>query len=120
MTLNQLRRPRPGPNQKPECSGPVEAIKYHMAQQGLTQRDLIPMIGSRSKVSEVLSGTRSLTMPMARALHRHLGVPADVLLKEQVLRPQKLRWIGGDSRSHKWHVDSGSQQWIDLKNTRRN
>ena len=76
----------PGPNQKPECSGPVEAIKYHMAQQGLTQRDLIPMIGSRSKVSEVLSGTRSLTMPMARALHRHLGVPADVLLKEQVLR----------------------------------
>ena len=75
-----------GPNQKPEFSGPVEAIKYHMAQQGLTQRDLIPMIGSRSKVSEVLSGTRALTMPMARALHRHLGVPADVLLKEQVLR----------------------------------
>ena len=39
----------PGPNQKPEFNGPVEAIKYHMAQQGLTQRDLIPMIGSRSK-----------------------------------------------------------------------
>ena len=76
----------PGPNQKPEFNGPVEAIKYHMAQQGLTQRDLIPMIGSRSKVSEVLSGTRTLTMPMARALHRHLGVPADVLLKEQVLQ----------------------------------
>ena len=77
----------PGPNQKPEFNGPVEAIKYHMAQQGLTQRDLIPMIGSRSKVSEILSGTRTLTMPMARALHRHLGVPADVLLKEQVLQP---------------------------------
>ena len=77
----------PGPNQKPEFNGPVDAIKYHMAQQGLTQRDLIPMIGSRSKVSEVLSGARTLTMPMARALHRHLGVPADVLLKEQVLQP---------------------------------
>ena len=76
----------PSPNRKPEFSDPVEAIKYHMAQQGLTQRDLIPMIGSRSKVSEVLSGTRSLTMSMARALHRHLGVPADVLLKEPVLQ----------------------------------
>lgn len=61
---------------------PVEAIKFYMAERGLKQRDLVPMIGSRSKVSEVLSGSRSLTMPMARALHRHLGIPAEVLLKE--------------------------------------
>ena len=72
-------------NQGAEFSGPVEAIRYHMDQQGLTQRDLIPMMGSRSKVSEVLSGTRPLTMPMARALHRHLGIPAEVLLKEPTL-----------------------------------
>ena len=65
-----------------EFDDPVEAIKFYMTQNGLNQRDLVPMIGSRSKVSEVLSGTRSLTMPMARALHRHLGIPAEALLKE--------------------------------------
>ena len=65
-----------------EFNDPVEAIKFHMAEHGLTRRDLVPMIGSRSKVSEVLSGTRALTMPMARALHQHLGIPAEALLKE--------------------------------------
>jgi HTH-type transcriptional regulator/antitoxin HigA len=52
-----------------------------MEQAGLTQRDLVPFIGSRAKVSEVLSGKRQLTMPMARALHEHLGIPAEVLLQ---------------------------------------
>ena len=65
-----------------EFNDPVEAIKFYMAERGLKQRDLVPMIGSRSKVSEVLSGARMLTMPMARALHQHLGIPAEVLLKE--------------------------------------
>ena len=51
-----------------------------MDQGGLSPRDLIPFIGSRAKVSEVLSGKRAITMPMARALHEHLGIPADVLL----------------------------------------
>ena len=76
------------PIQNPEqgFEDPVEAIKFYMETQGLTQKDLVPMIGSRSKVSEVLSGARGITMPMARALHRHLGIPADVLLKEPVLR----------------------------------
>lgn len=65
-----------------EFNDPVEAIKFYMAKYDLKQRDLVPMIGSRSKVSEVLSGARTLTMPMARALHRHLGIPAEALLKE--------------------------------------
>ena len=59
---------------------PVAAIEFRMEQAGLTQRDLIPFIGSRAKVSEILSGKRAITMPMARALHEHLGIPADVLL----------------------------------------
>lgn len=58
------------------------AIAFRMEQAGLTQRDLVPFIGSRAKVSEVLSGKRPLTMPMARALHEHLGIPAEVLLQE--------------------------------------
>ena len=53
-----------------------------MEQAGLTNRDLIPFLGSRSRVSEVLSGKRAITMSMARALHRHLGIPAEVLLQE--------------------------------------
>ena len=61
---------------------PVAAIEFRMDQAGLTQRDLVPFIGSRAKVSEVLSGKRPLTMPMARALHEHLGIPAEVLLQD--------------------------------------
>lgn len=62
--------------------GPVAAIEFRMDQAGLTPRDLIPLIGSRAKVSEVLSGKRSLTISMARALNQHLGIPADVLLQD--------------------------------------
>ena len=61
---------------------PIGAIEFRMDQAGLTQRDLIPFIGSRAKVSEVLSGKRPITMSMARALHQHLGIPADVLLQD--------------------------------------
>ena len=61
---------------------PISAVKFRMEQANLTPRDLVPFIGSRAKVSEVLSGKRSITMSMARALHQHLGIPADVLLQE--------------------------------------
>ena len=74
------------PDDRPRFEDPVDAIKHYMEQKGFTQRDLVPMIGSRSKVSEVLSGTRAITMPMARALHRHLEIPAESLLQEPVVR----------------------------------
>jgi len=61
---------------------PVEAIRFRMDQQGLTQRDLVPYLGSRSKVSEILSGKRQLTLAMIRALVKGLGIPADVLLQD--------------------------------------
>ena len=60
----------------------VDAIEFRMEQAGLTRRDLIPLIGSRQKVSEILTGKRDVTISMARALHKHLGIPADVLLQE--------------------------------------
>jgi HTH-type transcriptional regulator / antitoxin HigA len=62
---------------------PIDAIRFRMEQENLTQKELIPLIGSRSKVSEVLSGKRQLTLKMIRALHKHLGIPADILLEEQ-------------------------------------
>ena len=61
---------------------PIAAIEFRMDQAGLRPRDLIPFIGSRAKVSEVLSGKRAITMSMARALHEHLGIPAQVLLQK--------------------------------------
>ena len=75
---------------------PVAALEFRMEQADLAPRDLVPYIGSRAKVSEVLSGKRALTMRMARALHEHLGIPADVLL-QQADEPEL-----GDSKSADW------------------
>jgi HTH-type transcriptional regulator/antitoxin HigA len=61
---------------------PIEAIKFRMDQEGLKQADLIPLIGSRSKVSEVLSGKAGLSLKMIRNIHRQLGISAEVLLRE--------------------------------------
>jgi len=62
---------------------PVEAIRFRMDEQGLKQNDLIPFIGSKSKVSEILAGKRKLTLPMIRALNKHLGIPLSVLVQEE-------------------------------------
>ena len=62
---------------------PIEAIRFRMEQLDLAQKDLIKYIGSASRVSEVLSGKRPLTLPMIRSLHEGLGIPADVLIGEQ-------------------------------------
>jgi HTH-type transcriptional regulator/antitoxin HigA len=59
---------------------PIDAIRFRMDQQGLANRDLEPFIGSRAKVSEVLSGKRGLSLQMIRALHDNLGIPAEALL----------------------------------------
>src|ERR1700730_10803944 len=60
---------------------PVEAIRYHMEQSGLQPRDLIPFIGSRNRVHEVLNRRRDLTLGMIRRLHEGLGIPAESLIK---------------------------------------
>lgn len=61
---------------------PVEAIKFRMDQLGLTRKDMVPYIGTKSKVSEVLNGKRPLTLAMMRSLNKNLGISAEVLLKE--------------------------------------
>src|SRR5687768_13644651 len=60
---------------------PIDAIMFRMEQQKLSPRDLVPYIGSRSKVSEVLSRKRPLTLSMMQALHKNLGIPAKILLQ---------------------------------------
>jgi HTH-type transcriptional regulator/antitoxin HigA len=59
---------------------PVAAIRFRMEQQGLEPKDLVPLLGSRSRVSEVLSGRRNLSLKMIRNLVSRLGIPAEVLL----------------------------------------
>jgi hypothetical protein len=63
------------------ASSPVEAIKYHMDQNELQPRDLIPFIGSRNSVHEVRNHRRSLTLKMIWRLHEGLGIPAESLIK---------------------------------------
>ncbi len=59
---------------------PLAAIRFRMEQLDLDRKALEPSIGSRARVSEVLSGRRRLTLDMIRRLHRQLGIPAEVLL----------------------------------------
>jgi HTH-type transcriptional regulator/antitoxin HigA len=67
------------PNSLPD---PIDAILFRMEQQNLKPNDLVPYLGSRSKVSEILSRKRALTLSMIRALETGLGIPAKVLVKK--------------------------------------
>jgi HTH-type transcriptional regulator / antitoxin HigA len=60
---------------------PVEAIKFRMEQQNLSRRDLEEIIGSRTRIAEVLNRKRGLSIGMIRRLHEHLGISADVLIR---------------------------------------
>src|SRR5215475_10640504 len=60
---------------------PIEAIKFRMEQQGLTRKDLEPMIGTRTRVAEVLNRKRGLSIEMIRRLHHSLGISAEVLIR---------------------------------------
>ncbi len=60
---------------------PVEAIKFRMEQQGLTRRDLEQIIGSRTRIAEVLNRKRGLSIGMIRRLHERLGISAEVLIR---------------------------------------
>jgi len=62
-------------------SDPVEAIKFRMEQQGLTRKDLEPLIGTRTRVAEVLNRKRSLSIGMIRRLHDSLGISAEALIR---------------------------------------
>lgn len=60
---------------------PIAAIKFRLEQLGQTESDLVPIFGSVNLVDEVMSKRQPLTLEMIRALHTHLGIPADVLLQ---------------------------------------
>lgn len=70
---------------------PIEAIKLRMEQRGLSRSDLEKVLGSRSRVSEVLNRKRPLTLEMIRRLHATLGIPAESLIQAttQKQRPKR-------------------------------
>lgn len=65
-----------------DAPDPVSAIEFRMSEQGLRQRDLLPLIGSRSRVSEVLARKRPLTVQMIRAISVGLGIPVETLVAD--------------------------------------
>ncbi len=63
-----------------DAPDPITAIEFRMEQQGLTRKDLEPMIGSRARVSEVMNRKRGLTLAMVRRVRSGLGISADLLV----------------------------------------
>lgn len=97
VTLVELYEEKKYPIDLPDA---VSAIRFRMEQQGLRQKDLVPFIGSKSKVSEVLSGQRPLSLSMMRRLHAGLGIPVEVLLQEPAVRlPERDTCRHGMKRS---------------------
>jgi len=62
-----------------DAPDPIEAIKFRMEQEGLKQKDLVSIVGSKSRVSEVLNKKRKLTLEMIRNLHNQLHIPIESL-----------------------------------------
>src|SRR5713101_3818387 len=60
---------------------PIEAIKFRMEQQGLTRKDLEGILGTRTRIAEVLNRRRGLSINMIRRLHDKLGISAEVLIR---------------------------------------
>lgn len=64
-----------------DAPDPIEAIIFRMEQQGLTRKDLEHIIGTRTRIAEVLNRKRSLSIAMIRRLHDRLGISAEVLIR---------------------------------------
>jgi len=91
----------------------IEAIKFRMEQLNLNQQALVPFIGNKSKVSEILNKKRPISLSMMRALHKGLGIPAEILLQEQgQVFPEEIPEID-------WHLfpihEMVKEGWIQIE-----
>jgi HTH-type transcriptional regulator/antitoxin HigA len=83
---------------------PADVIRYLMDQHGLSRADMVPILGSASRVSEVLSGKKGLSMTMVQRLRARFGVPADVLLppvgkakaRRSARRREAVGWVSAE------------------------
>ena len=88
----------------------IEAIQFRMEQQGLTRKDLEAIIGTRTRVAEVLNRKRGLSIGMIRRLHDRLGISADVLIRPSLSIPQSVTEDGSNSLRRRRVGPVGSQQ----------
>lgn len=65
-----------------ELPDPISAIKFRMEQLGMKQKDLVEMVGFKSRVSEIMNNKRKLTLDMIRKLNANLNIPTEVLIQE--------------------------------------
>jgi len=70
---------------------PIEAIKFRMEQQNLTRKDLEGIVGSRTRIAEVLNRRRGLSINMIRRLHDELGISTDILIRPSRIKPGRQR-----------------------------
>ncbi len=73
----------------PEPNDPVAVLEYYMESRGLNRTDLIPFLGSKERVSEILNHKRGFSLGMIRRLHHGLGIPADLLIGEGDINQNK-------------------------------
>lgn len=69
-----------------EAPDPIVAIQHRMEALGMERKDLEPLLGSKSRVSEVLNRKRKLTMEMVRNLHEGMQLPAEALIQDYAVR----------------------------------
>jgi HTH-type transcriptional regulator/antitoxin HigA len=65
-----------------DAPNPMEAIKYRMEQQGLTNKDLAKILGHKSRVSDIFNNNRKLNLAMIRKLYNELHIPLEILVKD--------------------------------------
>ncbi len=65
-----------------EMPDPIAAIKFRMEQMGLKQKDLVEMVGFKSRVSEIMNKKRKLTLEMIRKLNTNLHIPTEILIQD--------------------------------------
>jgi HTH-type transcriptional regulator/antitoxin HigA len=87
---------------------PIEAIKFRMEQQGLTRKDLMPLIGTRTRVAEVLNRKRSLSIGMIRRLHEGLGIAAEILIRSSRAAPDAREVVAGSQASQRHQEGSAA------------
>ncbi len=72
-----------------EETDPIDCILHRMESMALTRKDLEPILGTRARVSEILTRKRPLTLSMIRQIHAFMGISADVLIKTYKLRKKR-------------------------------
>lgn len=69
-----------------DAPDPIAAIEHRMEALGMERKDLEPLLGSKSRVSEVLNRKRKLTMEMVRNLHASMQLPAEALIQDYAVQ----------------------------------